>query len=251
MIEFKNVSKYYSCVKALDNISFVIPDGEIVGLVGANGAGKTTTIKLAMNHISPDSGRILLNDKDIAKISDYKMQIAYVPDEPVCYDFMTVEEHFKFIESMYHGDGYDMDELIRRFDMESHLQKLPMALSKGNKQKLMICNVLLRDFKFLIADEPFTGLDPKQIHSLKQIFLELRNAGKSVVLSTHLLDTIELFCDRYIMMEKGKIIANGTKEEILKSSGFDSDMSIEEAYIKLTGCSEEMVRGNEEHAYFD
>lgn len=246
MIEFNNVSKSYSSIKALDDVSFAFPDGEIVGLVGANGAGKTTTIKLAMNHISPDAGRVLMDNKGITQIRDYKKQIVYVPDEPVYYDFMSVEEHFKFIQSMYSSGQYSMDELVRRFDMEPHLQKLPLALSKGNKQKLMICNVLLRDFKYLIADEPFTGLDPKQIHTLKQIFQELKDAGKSVVLSTHLLDTIELFCDRYIMLEKGKIVANGTKEEILDSFGFASDMSIEEAYIKLTGCSEKMVRGNED-----
>lgn len=246
MIEFDGVSKSYTGVKALDDVSFIIPNGEIVGLVGANGAGKTTTIKLVMNHISPDAGRVLMDGQEMRKIRDNKMQIAYVPDEPVCYDFMSVEEHFKFIQSMYSNGEYGMDELIRRFDMESNLQKLPMALSKGNKQKLMLCNVLLRDFRYLIADEPFTGLDPKQIHTLKQIFQELRDNGKSIVLSTHLLDTIELFCDRYIMIEKGKIIASGTKQEILQSFGFDSDMSIEEAYIELTGCSEEMVRGKDD-----
>lgn len=244
MIEFENISKYYSSVKALDNISLAIPNGEIVGLVGANGAGKTTTIKLIMNHISPDGGKVLVDGQDINRKKNYKMQIAYVPDEPVCYDFMTVEEHFKFIQSMYPCGIYKMDELITRFDMEPHLQKLPMALSKGNKQKLMLCNVLLRDFDYLIADEPFTGLDPKQIHTLKQIFLELREAGKSIVLSTHLLDTIELFCDKYIMLEKGKIVASGTKKEILQSNGYDDYMSIEEAYIKLTGCTE-VLRSDE------
>ncbi len=246
MIEFDSVFKNYSSVKALDGVSFRINSGEIVGLVGANGAGKTTTIKIIMNNISPDEGKILLDGEEITKIRDYKKQIAYVPDEPVCYDFMSVEEHFRFIQSMYSNGQYDMNELIRRFDMEPHINKLPMALSKGNKQKLMICNVLLRDFKYLIADEPFTGLDPKQIHTLKQIFQELKCAGKGVVLSTHLLDTIELFCDRYIMIEKGKIIASGTKEEILNGFGFADDMSIEEAYIKLTGYSEEMLRGNDD-----
>lgn len=251
MIEFDSVSKCYSSVKALDDVSFVIPDGEIVGLVGANGAGKTTTIKLAMNHISLDTGKILMDGEEMINVRDGKKLIAYVPDEPVCYDFMSVEEHFNFIQSMYPSGQYSMEQLIRRFDLEPHLQKLPMALSKGNKQKMMICNVLLRDFKYLIADEPFTGLDPKQIHTLKQIFQELKDAGKTVVLSTHLLDTIELFCDRYIMLERGKIVAKGSKEEILISFGFDSNMSIEKAYIKLTGCSEEMVRGKEEYEDID
>ena len=246
MIKFENVLKYYSSVKALDDISFIIPNGEIVGLVGANGAGKTTTIKLMMKHISSDAGRILVDGQDITKVRDYKRQIAYVPDEPVCYDFMSVEEHFKFIQSMYSNGQYSMDELIKRFDMEPHMQKLPLALSKGNKQKLMMCNVLLRDFDYLIADEPFTGLDPKQIHTLKQIFMELRNAGKTIVLSTHLLDTIELFCDRYIMLEKGKLIAYGTKKEIFDIFCYDANMSIEEAYIKITGCSREKVRSNED-----
>ena len=95
MIEFDSVSKNYSGIKALDDVSFIIPNGEIVGLVGANGAGKTTTIKLVMNRISPDAGRVLMDGQEMRKIRDNKMQIAYVPDEPVCYDFMSVEEHLK------------------------------------------------------------------------------------------------------------------------------------------------------------
>lgn len=234
MLEFINISKNYDYVAALNNVSFKINKGEIVGLIGANGAGKTTTIKLATKYITADSGNIFLNDVNLENVTNEKFPISYIPDEPIFYDFMTVAEHFKFIESLYTNGVYKSTNLIKRFSLEEYTKKMPHTLSKGNRQKLMISMALLREFDLLIADEPFTGLDPKQINMLKDTFIELKSMGKGVLLSTHLLDMIELFCDRYIMIEKGKIICVGTKEDIAKNMNLDIELSIEEMYLKIT-----------------
>lgn len=245
MLEFRSVTKKYDYVTALMSVSFKAEPQEIVGLIGANGAGKTTSIQLISRYISPDEGEIYLNGESIQSIAEDRFNISYIPDEPIYYDFMTVAEHLEFITSMYPGGVYGILELIDRFSLSEHMKKTPHALSKGNKQKLMICCALLREFDYLIADEPFTGLDPRQINTLKQILIELKSRGKGILLSTHLLDVIELFCDRYIMLDRGSIIAEGTREELAQSSGLSADLSIEEMYISLTDYYGEGLHGDD------
>ena len=169
MIEFLNVSKNYGAFTALDDVSFRIQPGEIVGLVGANGAGKTTTMKLLNRYLTPDAGTIFMDNADIFAEKN-ALPMAYIPDAPIYYEFLTVKEHFQFIRDMYPMGEYAVDELVKRFGLQQYLQKMPHALSKGNQQKLMIAMALLRNFSYLIADEPFNGLDPKHMHVLKAIF---------------------------------------------------------------------------------
>lgn len=233
MIEFRNVTKNYGAFTALDDVSFRIQPGEIVGLVGANGAGKTTTMKLLNRYLTPDAGTVFMDNVDIFAEKN-ALPMAYIPDAPIYYEFLTVKEHFQFIRDMYPTGEYAVDELIKRFGLQQYLQKMPHALSKGNQQKLMIAMALLRNFSYLIADEPFNGLDPKHMHVLKAILMELRARNKGVLLSTHLLDVIEMFCDRYIMLDGGHVIAIGTKAEILRQHGFDASCTIEDCYIALT-----------------
>lgn len=233
MIEFQNVTKNYGSFAALKNVSFQIRPGEIVGLVGANGAGKTTTMKLLNRYFEADTGAVLMDERDIF-VEKNALPMAYIPDAPIYYEFLTVKEHFQFIRDMYPTGEYAVDELVKRFGLQQYLQKMPHALSKGNQQKLMIAMALLRNFSYLIADEPFNGLDPRHMHVLKAILMELRVRNKGVLLSTHLLDVIEMFCDRYIMLDGGHVIAVGTKAEILRQHGFDASCTIEDCYIALT-----------------
>ena len=240
MLEFKNVSKEYGHVKALRDVSFHAKAGEITGLIGANGAGKSTSIRLMLNYMTPTSGEILLNDQKMETIATTENKISYIPDEPVYYEFMTVEEHFQLIQAMYKENEYNSQYLIEHFDLNDHIKKIPHTLSKGNKQKVMICTAVMREFEYLIADEPFTGLDPRQITVLKNILLELKKRNKGIILSTHLLDTIETFCDRYIMLDKGSILATGTRDEIIESKKLNSDLSVEEIYLKLVEEKEKL-----------
>jgi ABC-2 type transport system ATP-binding protein len=234
LLNIVNVTKSFNYVQALRDITFSIVPGEIVGLIGANGAGKTTTLRLITRYFSPDSGEIHYNGKSISNMSPEEYMISYIPDEPVYYEFMTVAEHLRFIHAMYPHGEYGIEQVIERFSLQEELHKTPHLLSKGNKQKLMICTAIIRGFDLLVADEPFTGLDPKQLNVLKQIFKELRDRGKGVLISTHLLDVIDLFCDRYVMIEKGSVVATGTKGEIAHEGGLDCNLTIEQMYIALT-----------------
>ena len=233
MLRFIEATKKYGFVTALDHVTFQAAPGEVTGLIGSNGAGKTTAIKLATGVLTPDSGKVCLNDIKCSENMRQSLGIAYIPDEPVYYEFMTVSEHLQFVSAMYPRGVYSVEDIVTRFSLESQLAKMPHTLSKGNKQKLMIATALLRDFDLLIADEPFTGLDPRQIHVLKETFSELRGKGKAILISTHLLDVIELFCDRYVMIEKGRIIGQGSKTEIARQCKLDETLSIEEMYIKI------------------
>jgi len=242
MLEFKNVSKEYGHVKALRDVSFHAKAGEITGLIGANGAGKSTSIRLMLNYMTPTSGEILLNDQKMETIATTENKISYIPDEPVYYEFMTVEEHFQLIQAMYKENEYNSQYLIEHFDLNDHIKKIPHTLSKGNKQKVMICTAVMREFEYLIADEPFTGLDPRQMIALKNILLELKRRNKGIILSTHLLDTIESFCDRYIMLDKGDILAMGTRDEIIENKKLNSDLSIEQIYLTLIEEKEKLQK---------
>ncbi len=227
MLKLENVTKKYGHFTALDCVSFSMDSGEIVGLIGANGAGKTTTLQLITKYLKPDAGTISIEGEGNRNIS-------YIADDPVYYEFMTVREHLEFVSSMYENGVYSVEEVVNRFQLEEQLDKMPHTLSKGNKQKLMIAMALLRQFNLLIADEPFTGLDPKQIGVLKKTIAELKAQNKGVLISTHLLDVIELFCDRYVMIECGRVIGAGSKAEIAEKFGLDCQKSIEELYITIT-----------------
>lgn len=230
MINIHAVTKSYNHTNVLDKVSFHVAPGEIVGLVGANGAGKTTTIQLLLQLLPPDAGTITINGKP----AEAAQNIAYIPDTPVYYEFLTVREHLQFICDLYPKNTISCEELINRLSLKPYLDKTPDTLSKGNKQKLMIAIALLRDFDYLVADEPFTGLDPRQINTLKTMLLELRAHGKGILLSTHLLDVIELFCDRYVMLHAGHVIATGNKAELLAAHGLAPTCTIEECYLTLT-----------------
>lgn len=232
-LELRNISFSYMNYQVLQNISFSCNKGEIVGLIGGNGAGKTTTIKNIVRYLQPSSGEILLEGKSIFSLGD-TYPISYIPDAPVFFDELSVLEHLQFMKAVYPNNNTDISYLIERLKLKAYLDALPLALSKGTKQKLMIAIALLREYEILIADEPFTGLDPTQIAQLKKIFVEQKEAQKIVLLSTHLLDVVENICDRFVIIQSGNICANGSREEILRLNGIDpNNSSLEDAYIKL------------------
>ena len=177
-LEFDEISFSYPGVLALDNISFEVERGEIVGLIGANGAGKTTAILHIIRYLNPKSGRIRMDSVDISRIKNEDFPVSYIPDTPVFYEELTLLEHLHFIKALYPDNKLSIDEIIDRLELLDHLHKVPSALSKGTKQKLMIALALLRRYELLIADEPFSGLDPKQIGVFKQILKECRQEQK-------------------------------------------------------------------------
>ena len=234
-LTFDRVSFSYPGVLALDEVSFEVGSGEIVGLIGANGAGKTTAILNIIRYLQPDSGAIRMDGTDISKIKNEDFPVSFIPDTLVFYEELTLMEHLRFLKALYPENRLSTDEIIERLGLRDHLHKVPSALSKGTKQKLAIALALLRNYRLLIADEPFTGLDPMQIGVFKQIMMECRQERKAVLLLTHLLDMVDGLCDRYIMLNKGKLVTGGTKQEIIHRHSLKPDGTLEETYLALVG----------------
>lgn len=234
MLELNRVSLKIGNAEILKNISFKLGKKEIVGLVGSNGAGKSSTMKLITRFYTPSSGEILINKKNISTIKREHYPVSYIPDEPIFYDFMTLEEHLIFVDSLYSDERtYAVSDLINILELEPHLHKTPSMLSKGTKQKLMIALALVRNYEILIADEPFLGLDPEQIVVLKNILIKQRECEKTVLVSTHLLNLVEDICDRYIMIDNGEIIADGTKKELLEQYHLEESTTLEQCYLSI------------------
>lgn len=229
ILTFENVTKTFENVKALDALSFQIPENKIIGLIGPNGAGKTTALRHIIRYLFPDDGSIYYKGKDIYTLPDTSFPITYIPETPVFFEELTVMEHLSFISTMYQTESRVQD-LILALKMEKHVDKVPPSLSKGTKQKLMIMCSLLRRYELLIADEPFTGLDPEQIKVLKDIIIQQKAEGKTVILSTHLLNMIDNICDYYIMIDNGKLLGQGMLNEII-DNGVCS--TLEELYLYL------------------
>jgi ABC-2 type transport system ATP-binding protein len=232
-LEFKNVTFAYDEKKVLDDISFAVNRGEITGLIGANGVGKTTAISNVTRKLQPQKGDILLNGQSIYEWNNHVYPVSYIPDKPIFYEELTVMEHLNFVKTLYPQTDMDTSYLIDKFELQEHLYKVPGLLSKGTLQKLMIAIALLRDYELLLADEPLNGLDPRQISIFKNMLKELCSQNKAILISTHLLDMAEEFCDKYIILGRGNVIASGTKKEILRKYHFPADTSLEKIYLFL------------------
>jgi ABC-type multidrug transport system ATPase subunit len=231
MLKVKNLTKKYKNIIAVDNISFNIQKGEIVGLLGPNGAGKSTTIKSIIGLLRITNGTILINNKPHDSI-DAKKDFAYIPEFPKLYSNLSVWEHIEFIAKAYSIEDYNNKaiDLLKRYDMLDKTDKLASELSKGMQQKVsIICNLII-NAKIFFFDEPMIGLDPKAIKETKNILIELKKQGKSVFISTHLLDSIEKICDRVLIMKEGNIITQGSIDDLKGSS----DITLEDLFLKAT-----------------
>lgn len=225
MLKVNAVTKKYGKVVANDNITFQIADGEIAVLIGPNGAGKSTIIK-CITGLLRFEGEISVNGFG-NKTKGAKELLGYIPEMPAVYDMLTVGEHLQFILRAYNmplDDTYG-DELLRRFELYDKKDKLGKELSKGMQQKLSICCALVHRPKVVIFDEPMVGLDPQAIKQLKEIFVELKNEGASVLISTHMLDSVENFWDTAYIMVGGILKAKKTID--------DSSETLEEVFFNI------------------
>ena len=225
MLKVNAVTKKYGKVLANDNISFDIADSEIAVLIGPNGAGKSTIIKCITGLLRFD-GEITIDGLG-NKTTDAKKLIGYIPEMPAVYDMLTVGEHLQFMLRAYNmpDDGYG-DELLTRFELIDKKDKLGKELSKGMQQKLSICCALVHRPKVVIFDEPMVGLDPHAIKQLKEMFKELKSSGANVLISTHMLDSVENFWDTAYIMVGGKLKAKKTID--------DSAESLEDVFFNIT-----------------
>ncbi len=228
MLTVTNVTKKYKNFLANDNVSFSINDGEVGVLLGPNGAGKSTIIK-SINGLLRYSGTIEINGIDNRSI-EAKRQIGYVPEIPALYDTLTVAEHMEFIRRAYKvEDVKRADELLERFELLDKKKKMGKELSKGMQQKVSLCCALVHDPSVIIFDEPMVGLDPHAIKELKLLFSELKAEGKTVLISTHMIDTVEDYWDVANIMMGGKIAA--TKHNHSENS---DEQSLDELFFEIT-----------------
>lgn len=239
MLKLQNITKTYSkgAIKAVDNINLDIKPGEIFGFLGPNGAGKTTTIKMIVGLLKPDEGEILLDGVNIWEESLLaKSMISYVPDNPEIYDRLNGIEYLNFIADMYGISKDDRQQKIQYyselFNIQDALGDIINSYSHGMKQKLVLTSALLNDPKLFILDEPMVGLDPKSSFNLKEIMRKMCDEGKTVFFSTHVMEVAEKLCDRIAIINKGKIIALGTMEE-LRSSAKERG-TLENIFLELT-----------------
>ncbi len=236
-LEIKNLIGGYSRIPVLKGISFQVKPGELVGLIGLNGAGKSTTINHVIGLLRPFSGEITLNGVNIQQDPvDYKKQIAYVPETPILYDELTLREHIELTIKAYSLNSEEAwiraRKLLKTFRLDNKLDWFPANFSKGMKQKVMICCALMTNAKLLIVDEPFYGLDPLAIHDLLELIEERKKAGTAVLMSTHVLDTAQRYCDRFVLLANGKVRARGTLDE-LRQKADKPDESLDDIYLSL------------------
>ncbi|KZL91181.1 ABC transporter ATP-binding protein [Clostridium magnum] len=239
MIELINVTKSYNGkIKAVDSLNLIVPNGEIFGFLGPNGAGKTTTIKMITGIINPISGNILINGIDIRKESiKAKKQFGFVPDNPDMFLRLTGIEYLNFMADIYDVGIEEritiIKKLSQRFEMSNALKDQIQSYSHGMRQKTVIMGVLIHNPSVWILDEPMTGLDPKSSYILKEMMREHADKGNTVFFSTHILEVAEKICDRFAIINKGKILFLGTFKELKEQ--FKEDKSLENIFLEMTG----------------
>jgi ABC-2 type transport system ATP-binding protein len=235
MLEVNALVKKYGKQIAVNDITFKLEGGEVVGLLGPNGAGKSTTMKCIVGLLRKTSGEIYIGGQDHLSVAAKKL-FSYIPETPHVYDLLTVKEHLQFIAQAYGVKNWQSkaEKWMALYDLTDKQDKLGRDLSKGMRQKVSICCALLPDPQVLFFDEPMIGLDPKAIKNTKQIFRELKEQGKTILVSTHLIDGVENIADRIMIMKDGNIIGNDTLPNLKATLNSGADSSLEDLFLELT-----------------
>ena len=238
MLEIKNLTGGYVHVPVLKNVSFTVESGKLVGLIGLNGAGKSTTINEIIGLLTPYSGEINIGGLTLrTNPREYRQQIGYIPETPSLYEELTLREHIETVAMAY---GIEQEQafervepLLKMFRLDQKLDWFPVHFSKGMKQKVMIICAFVVDPSLFIVDEPFLGLDPLAISDLIQLLDEEKKKGKSILMSTHVLDSAEKMCDSFVILHKGQVRAKGDLPQLRQA--FDMpEASLNDIYLALT-----------------
>jgi ABC-2 type transport system ATP-binding protein len=237
MIELAHITKKFGDLVAVEDLSLTVPRGEFFAMLGPNAAGKTTTIKILTGLIKPTSGRARVADFDVQEQRlEVRRRMAYVPDFPFLYDKLTPWEFFRFTGQLFRMDDARIETsataLIHRFNLESYVNKSIEGLSHGTRQRVAIVSALLHDPEVFVIDEPMVGLDPRHTRVVKDILKERSRAGMTVFLSTHQLSVAEEVADRIGIIDQGRLIAAGTREELRRQSGASGPL--EDIFLALT-----------------
>lgn len=238
MLKIENVTGGYINIPVLKNISFEVGDGEFIGLIGLNGAGKSTTINEIIGLLTPYQGQILIDGLTLAQNqAEYRKKIGFIPETPSLYEELTLREHLEMV-AMAYDLNYDeamtrATELLELFRLSDKLEWFPINFSKGMKQKVMIICAFMVNPSLFIVDEPFLGLDPLAISDLTELLAQEKAKGKSILMSTHVLDAAEKMCDRFVILHQGQIRTTGTLAELREAFG-DETATLNDIYMSLT-----------------
>jgi ABC-2 type transport system ATP-binding protein len=235
MLEVSGLIKKYGKANAVNDISFSLSGGEVVGLLGPNGAGKSTTIKCIVGLLRLNAGEIFIGGYHHLSVEAKKL-FSYIPETPHVYDLLTVKEHLQFVAQAYSVPNWreKAEALLELYELTDKRDKLGRDLSKGMRQKVSICCALLPDPQVLFFDEPMIGLDPKAIKNTKKIFRELKEQGKTILVSTHLIDSVEVIADRIMIMKDGNILGNDTLANLKTQFSSEHNSSLEDLFLELT-----------------
>lgn len=219
MLKVENVTKYYGDVLAVDDLSFTINDGEIFGLLGVNGAGKTTTFRMIMSLLEPTKGKITLNGDDVGY--DVSERIGFLTEERSLLTKLTVKEQVVYYATLKGMKEVDilkkLDYYLERFGISEYKERKIKELSKGNQQKIQFITAIIHEPDLLVLDEPFTGLDPINVELFMEIIREFKEKGKMIIFSSHRMEHVELFCEKLVILLKGKTVLSGSLKEIKKN----------------------------------
>lgn len=219
MLEFKNVTKQFETVTAVKNISFTLQDGNVLGIVGRNGAGKSTMFRMILNLVEPTEGEILFNKQPIQ--DTIRNRFGYLPEEGSLLPQLTVLDICEYYGALKLMKKAEIKQrllvLLKEFHLEEYLNVKIKKLSKGNRQKVQFIVAILHDPDFIILDEPFSGLDPVSVEELEKAILKLKDAGKTIVFSSHIMSHVETLCDELLFIDHGNALLQGKLEDILQT----------------------------------
>jgi ABC-2 type transport system ATP-binding protein len=242
MIAVEHLVKEYGSFRAVDDVSLAVPAGEIHGFLGPNGAGKTTMMRMIAGLLRPSSGRILVNDHDLEREPEAaKASLGFIPDRPYVYDKLTAGEFLRF-----HGGLFGMEErtvqprvheMLDLFELRRWENELIESFSHGMKQRLVMSAAFLHRPRAIAVDEPMVGLDPRGARLIKDVFRRMSERGVAILMSTHTLEVAQEMCHRISIIQKGRIIAQGTVDEVRRIAGGTTDDHLTSVFLKLTGGS--------------
>lgn len=242
MLHVDKLNGGYIGKQVLHDISFEVKKGELVGLIGLNGAGKSTTIKHILGLLDPLSGTVTVDGETLTSSeNNYRKKISYIPETPILYETLTLREHLTLMGKAYGLTDEQLEErtmrLAKDMRMEKQLGWFPSVFSKGMRQKAMILCALVTKTPLLIVDEPFVGLDPLAIRQLLRLFDEYKE-DSAILMSTHILETAERHCDRFVFLHQGVVIATGTAIELRQAYGLDTHASLDDIYVEAIEAEE-------------
>lgn len=243
MLEVKNITKKFEKVTAVKNISFKVESGQVLGIVGRNGAGKSTIFRMILNLLEPTEGAIEFNGKPLN--SDVLNKFGYLPEEGSLlsqYSVIDLCEYYGALKLMTKDEVFkSLTDWLRVFNIEEYISMKIGKLSKGNRQKIQFIVSVLHNPDFIILDEPFSGLDPISVEELERAILKLKNAGKTIIFSSHIMNHVENLCDNILLINKGEALLQGNLNEILANYKIDGKefITLNDIFIEKVGENDE------------